>query len=188
MAYSVVDIVNRALDYLGQQTILNLDDPGPNAARVRRLWPSVRDSVLREHVWKSATRRVKLVEMAEAPAFGFARRYQLPPDFLRLVGTHPANARVEVEGDALLADAADLSIAYVARSDDPRMFDSVLSECLSLKLAAEMSFGITASVSLAEQLENKYRLRLREARGFDAREGAEQIAQPGTWAAAKLGK
>jgi hypothetical protein len=187
MATSIVDIVNRALDYLGQQPLVSFDEPGPNAAKVRRVWPQARDAVLREHTWKSATRRSRLNLLSDRPAFGFAHRYQLPPDFLRLVDTNPPEARVEVEGDTLLADVEELSIAYVARVDNPRLFDATLSDALSLRLAAELAFGVSASVSLAQQLEDRYRQRLKEARGYDAREGATPPARMASWVGAKLG-
>ena len=187
MAASIVNIVNRALDHIGQQTLVSFDDPGPNPARIRRLWPQVRDAVLREHNWKSATKRIKLNELLAKPAFGFDRRYQLPPDFLRLVDTYPAGVKVEVEGDCLLADEKELFIAYVARVDDPSLFDTSLKDVLSLKLAAELAYGISASVTLAGQLEDKYRQRLKEARGHDAREGDSLRTGLGAWARAKLG-
>ena len=188
MPDSMVNIVNRALDLLGQHPLVNLDEPGPNAGRVRRLWPQVRDSVLREHNWKSATRRVKLNELSSKPPFDFERRYQLPPDFLRLVDTFPVDARVEVEGDSLLSDESDLSIVYVARLDDPNLFDSTLKEVLALKLAAELAYGTNVSTSLAGQLEEKYRQRLKEARGHDAREGVSLRSRHGAWVTAKLGR
>lgn len=187
MSDSIVNIVNRALDLIGQQPLVSFDEPGPNAARVRRIWPQARDAVLREHNWKSATRRLKLNELSEKPAFDFERRFQLPPDFLRLVETFPQNARAEVEGDSLLSDAEHLSIAYVARIDDPNLFDSTLKEVLSLKLASELAYGSSASVSLAGQLDEKYRQRLKEARGHDAREGDSLRTGMGSWARAKLG-
>lgn len=187
MPESIVDIVNRALDYLGQQPLVSLEEPGPNAAKIRRIWPMVRDGVLREHSWKGATRRIQLNELQHKPTFGFERRFQLPPDFLRLVDTFPHNARVEVEGDSLLADVRNLSIAYIAKVEDPRLFDAVLSDVLSLKLAAELAFGVSASVSLAQQLEDRYRQRLRDARGYDARESAGPERRLGSWAQSKLG-
>lgn len=187
MPDSIVSIVNRALDYLGQHSLVSLDEPGPNAAKVRRIWPQVRDAVLREHNWKSAIRRVRLNELKEGSVFGFKHRYQLPPDFLRLVDTFPADARAEVEGDSLLTDVPAIAIAYVARVENPRLFDAALAEAMSLKLAAELAFGVSASVSLAQQLEEKYRLRLRDARGYDARESDGQRWSMGAWARAKLG-
>ena len=187
MPESIVDIVNRALDYIGQQTLVNLDEPGPNPAKVRRIWPLVRDAVLREHGWKCATRRIQLNELREKPVFGFKCRFQLPPDFLRLVDVFPSEARVEVEGDSLLSDLPELSIAYVSRVENPRLFDAALSEALSLKLAAELAYGASASMSLAQQLEEKYRQKLRDARGYDARESGGAQRTLGSWASAKLG-
>lgn len=188
MAEAVLDIVNRALDHIGQQALISMDEPGPDAARVRRLWPQVRDAVLRDHTWKCAMRRVRLNRLKEAPVFGFTARFQLPPDFLRLAGADPAQARVEVEGATLLADVTALSIAYVSRVEDPRLFDAALSECMSLKLAAELAFGSTASVTLAQQMEARYLQRLRDARYYDAGEGAPPLYEPGSWVRAKLGR
>lgn len=184
---SLLDIINRALDKIGQKPLVSVAETGPNAARVRRMWPGCRDGVLREHPWKCATKRLSLNELKEKPAFGFSRRYQLPPDFLRLVSVYPEGALVEVEGDTLLADARGLALAYVARIENPRLYDAALAEALSLKLAAELAYGTTGSAGLAEQLLAEYRQKLKEARGHDAREGAGQTRTPGRWARAKLG-
>ena len=184
---SLLDILNRALDKLGQKPLVSVAESGPNAARVRRMWPGCRDAVLREHPWKCAIKRVKLNELKDKPVFGFSRRYQLPPDFLRMVAVEPDLAPVEIEGDTLLSDAEGLALAYVARIENPRLYDAALSEVLSLKLASELAYGTTGSVSLGEQLRAEYQQKLREARGHDAREGAGQVRTPGAWARAKLG-
>lgn len=187
IAMSLLDILNRALDKLGQKPLVNTAEPGPNAARVRRMWPACRDAVLREHPWKCATKRVQLNELKEKPLFGFSHRYQLPSDFLRLVAVEPQGASVEVEGNTLLADVRGLAIAYVSRVENPRLYDAALSEALSLKLASELAYGTTGSSSLAEQLRAEYQQKLKEARGHDAREGSGQTRSMGTWSRAKLG-
>lgn len=184
---NLLDILNRALDKLGQKPLVSLAEIGPNAARVRRMWPGCRDAVLREHPWKCAIKRVRLNALKDKPLFGFSLRYQLPPDFLRLVAVHPDLAGVEIEGDTLLANANPLDLAYVARIENPRLYDAALSEALSLKLAADLAYGTTASSTLAAQLQEQYRQCLKEARGHDAREGAGQTIRPGSWARAKLG-
>lgn len=184
---SLLNILNRALDKLGQKPLVSLEETGPNAARVRRMWPACRDAVLREHPWKCATKRVKLNELKTRPLFGFSHRYQLPPDFLRLVAVEPGRATVEIEGDAILADSAELSLAYVARIENPRLYDAALSEALSLKLASELAYGTTGSAGLSERIQAEYQQKLKEARGHDAREGAGQTWVPGSWVRAKLG-
>ncbi|MCC8194350.1 MAG: hypothetical protein LIP28_06870 [Deltaproteobacteria bacterium] len=188
MNASVADIVNTALDYLGQAPITSMDERSPNAARARRMWAGARDGVLRAHIWKCAQKRVRLARLAARPVFGFDYQYQLPPDFLRLAATEPDDARFSVEGDRIMTDAPELSIAYVARVEDANLFDAALRDCLALKLAAMMAYGATASTSLTQALEAQYRDRLKEAKGADAREGeARAVKGPGRWAAARLG-
>lgn len=186
MRASVADIVNTALDYLGQSSITGLDERSPQAARARRMWDGARDSVLRAHIWKCAQKRVQLPRLAARPVFGFTYRYQLPPDFLRLVSTNP-DARFSVEGDTIMADTPELAIAYVARVEDAGLFDAALRDCLALKLAAMMAYGVTASAALSESLETRYKERLREARAADAREGEAQVYAPSRWAGAHRG-
>lgn len=186
MRASVVDIVNTALDYLGQASITSLDERSPQAARARRMWAGARDSVLRAHIWKCAQKRTQLARLAARPLFGFDYQYQLPPDFLRLVATEPGG-RFSVEGDKIMVDSPALAIAYVARIEDAGLFDAALRDCLALKLAAMMAFGVTASTSLSESMEARYRERLREARAFDAREGEPQVYAPSSWANAHRG-
>lgn len=186
MNASVVDIVNTALDYLGQAPIINMDEHSPSAARARRMWPGARDGVLRAHIWKCAQKRARLARLAARPLFGFAYQYQLPPDFLRLAATEP-EARFSIEKDRLMADSPELSIAYVVRLEDANLFDAMLRDCLALKLAAMMAYGATASTALSQGLEIQFRNRLKEARSADAREGEPQTYSPGKWAAARLG-
>lgn len=187
MNASVVDIVNTALDYLGQTPITSLDERSPNAARARRMWTGARDGVLRAHIWKCAQKRARLARLAARPLFGYAWQYQLPPDFLRLVSLDAEHIRHSVEGDRLMSDSPELSIAYVARVEDANLFDAALRDCLALKLAAMMAYGATASTALSQSLEAQFKDRLKEARAADAREGEPPVYNPGKWAAARLG-
>ena len=186
---ATIDIVNRALGYLGEAFILNIGDASPNAEKMRRLWPDARDAVLRAHLWKCCRRRMRLPKLAERPAFGFAHAFQLPPDFLRLAETSPRRIPYQVEGNRILADTAELSIDYVAREENSEVFDSLLVEALALKLAADAAYGSTASGSLSESLEARYRRVLAEAAATDAREGNPHEPPPkGTWVSARRGR
>ena len=188
MSVSTVDIVNTALDYIGQSTLTSLEEANPVAEKARRLWPVCLDEVLRAHFWKCAGAREKLPRLAARPAFGFESAFQLPGDFLRLIATDPENARVRVEGRALLADEKEISILYVRRLEDPTQYDSTLRQCLALKMAAMMAYGATASTAFAQGLEAQYRDRLREARAYDSMEGeGPGLPVVSSWAAAKLG-
>jgi len=188
MPVSTVDIVNTALDFIGQGAITSMDEASPLAEKCRRLWPLALDEVLRAHFWKCASARVALNELADRPAYGFMRAYALPGDFVRLVAVDPADAIVQVEGRRLLTDETDISILYVRRLTDTTLYDATLRICLALKLAAMMAFGASASTALADSMEAKYRDKLREARIFDSMEGpGREMPQASSWANAKLG-
>lgn len=185
---STVDIVNTALDLIGQGALASLEEASPLAEKARRLWPLCLDEVLRAHFWKCAAARAKLNETAERPAFGFARAFALPGDFVRLVRTEPPDAIVRVEGKSLLTDEKEIGVLYVRRLNDATLYDATLRLCLALKLAALLAFGSSASTALSQEMEARYRDKLREARTYDSMEasGMEPPA-PATWAAAKLG-
>lgn len=188
MPVSTVDIVNTALDFIGQGNLTSLEEASPLAEKARRLWPLCLDEVLRAHFWKCAAVRAKLNKLADGPAFGFARAFGLPGDFVRLIETEPKDAVVKVEGRMLLADEAELSILYVRRLEDSTLYDATLRMCLALKLAAMMSFGASASTALSQEMEARYRDKLREARTYDSMEGpGTEAPRPSSWAAAKLG-
>jgi hypothetical protein len=187
MPVSTVDIVNTALDYIGQNALTSLEEKTPLAEKARRMWPVALDEVLRAHFWKCAQARANLERLVERPTFGFKHYYQLPPDFVRLVRTEPGDAVISVEGNRLMTDEDKIAIAYVRRLTDATLYDAALRQCLALKLAQMLSFGSTASTAMSQEMEARYRDKLREARGYDAMEGDGLNWPESSWAAAKLG-
>ena len=187
MPVSTVDIVNMGLDFIGQGSLTSLEEASPLAEKARRLWPLALDDVLRAHFWKCAAKRERLNPLAGAPSFGFAHAFTLPGDFVRLEATDPA-CPVRVEGRSLLADEKEISILYVSRLEDSTLYDATLRLCLALKLAGMMAFGSTASTALSQEMEARYRDKLREARAYDSMEGpGDELPVPSSWARAKLG-
>jgi len=188
MPVSTVDIVNTALDYIGQGLLTSLEEDSPLAEKARRLWPLALDEVLRAHFWKCASNRAKLNELGEKPSFGFARAFGLPGDFIRLEETEPRNARVKVEGRSLLTDEKEISIVYVRRLEDSTLYDATFRQCLALKLASMMAFGSAASTALSQDMDARYKEKLREARMYDTMEGTGlEVDGRSSWANAKLG-
>lgn len=184
---ALIDIVNRALGYLGAEPLVSLDQATPLAAKVKVVWPLVRDDVLRDHPWNSCKSRVRLGQLATEPVFGFRYQYQLPADFLRLVDMDPADGRYQVEGHWLLSNSPCLSIVYIRREENPQMYDAQLVAVLSVKLAAELAYGVTSSTSLAQSLEEMYQKKLREAKSVNARESDPAVIRASRWVSARLG-
>jgi hypothetical protein len=177
---SVVAICNRALDMLGADPVTSLDDDTKAARLCARNYEPVRDAVLRAYPWNVAVRRASLAALADAPAWGYGRQFQLPegPDpepclrLLTIDGESEFGLRYKVEGRRILTDAAaPLRILYIARVSDPAALDPMLADAIATRLAADLSYSLTASAALGQTLMSIYQAKLAEARMTDAEEG-----------------
>jgi hypothetical protein len=185
-------IINIAAVGLGVEPVSSSDDDVKiaNLARVR--WDTVRRAVLRDHPWNCASRRVALVKLTAAPAYGYANQFALPDDCLRVLEVENNDAQYRVEnlkgqGAVLLTDAPTVSIVYIADIDDPTLFDAALTEALGAKLAAVLALNLTGSQATADAKTREYGLTLGNARSIDAQEsGPEQLEADG-WVRSRWG-
>ncbi len=74
-------------------------------------------------------------------------------------------------GRVLLTDESTAKILYIARVSDTAQFDSLFVDTLTAKMASELSFPVTNSVTLQAQMQKLYQLKLSEARSIDGQEG-----------------
>jgi hypothetical protein len=190
MATSVVAICNRALDLIGQSPIASLTDPTNTAAACLRNYDQSRDAVLRSYPWNSATRRVALPALSAAPAWGFARKFQLPVDCLRVLDSEGDlhGTRWRREGNTILTDAgAPLRLRYIARVADPAELDPMLSDLIALHLASQIAYLITGSNEVSQRMAATYDRLHRDARAMDAREmSQDEELHGGTWLGARV--
>jgi hypothetical protein len=183
---SVVAICNRALDMLGAEPVTSLADNTKAARLCARNFEPVRDAVLRAYPWNAAVRRAALAALADTPPWGYARQFQLPdgpaPEpclrLLAIDGEVDFGRTYKIEGRRVLTDApAPLNILYIARVADPSQLDPMLYDAIATRLAADLSYGLTASAALGQSLMEIYQAKLAEARATDAQEGsADDIA------------
>lgn len=192
MAKSVIEICNNALQDLGEDLIMSLNDECKAARLCNQRWAGVRDAVLRAHVWKCCSGQAELAAVGGLSGWRWESRFALPTDCLRVVrvaGSGGAEVvRWEVQGRVILCnEAAPVFIAYVRREIDPKQYDSLLSEALSARLAACLAYPLSGSTSLSETFWRIYQEKLSEARGIDAREGLAETVCSAGWLGAKLG-
>lgn len=190
---SVVSIANRALDLLGADPIASLDDGSKPARLAARNFAPVRDAVLRSYPWNAASRRAVLPALAAAPAWGFARQFQLPegpepPHCLRVWAVEGGDRQpFRIEGRRLLTDAeAPLRLSYIARIEDPAAFDALLAEAIAARLAVYLAANLTESGSRVEAMTAYWRATLAEARQADAQEGSPGTIGGGDWLEARV--
>ena len=174
---SNVDIANRALTKLGARRILALSDNTKEAREMNAVFDTVLDSELRAKTWRFTIKRAQIAANSTAPAFGFNYAYPVPADFLRIiqVGDFYPGAELDdyitgdvslysLENGLILTDLdAPLNLRYVARIEDPTLFDPNFVEVLACKLAMETCEAITQSSSKLDQVTRGYMMGMQAA-------------------------
>ncbi|HYC66440.1 MAG TPA: hypothetical protein VEC14_17045 [Reyranellaceae bacterium] len=178
---SDIDICNRALSRLGTRATIAALSEDSTEARTAAIWyAATRDALLRAADWNFARRRVALAELGTPPT-GWAFRYALPTDclrLLRLASTGPGlpAPRFEVAGDAagrvVLCDEPAAQAIYTARVEDPTLFDAAFAAALVDQLAAHIAYPVTQKTEVAVRLAQMARASFAEAVAMDGAEAA----------------
>jgi hypothetical protein len=182
---SLVEIANSALDLVGQQQILGLED-NTTAARKANLhiYDAIRE-VLAIGKWKSAQGQASLPRLAAAPTFGWLYAYQLPNDYLAMVSVNdndPGDVQQDlwdIQGRTLLTDETAVDLTYIkdltAAGNDINAASQWLTECFKLKLATKLAWVFQQSRTLRESLLQEYAIKLKQAMGRDSRESRKPL-------------
>ena len=186
-----VEISNLALSKLGQDDqLIDPDDDTKPARSIKAVWNSVRDAVLRRHLWNFAMKRVKLSRLNPAPIFGFAHQYQLPDDFIRLdidaLDTCVLR-KWSLEGSRrLLCDApGPIEVRYVARIAETGDWDALFVEAFACRLAYQVADRLTGDRGRKQDCYSAYVVAIREATGVDGRENPPVDLMDSSWVTAR---
>lgn len=167
------EICAKAMVLLGQNPIIDIDDTSvPNAVKCKAAYAITRDAMLREYAWAFAVRRVMLVADPAAPAFGYAYKFQLPADCIRVIGTDQAGVGYEIEDGFLMADVSTMGVRYVRRVEESGFFDSLFVDCLSIRIARELAPSILKDrgAKVAQMMDALYRATIPAAKLADSLE------------------
>jgi len=187
MAVSKTDICNNAIGRIGAQRIMDIDDQASKSARIcKNAYEITLREVLRLAPWNFAKDRVQLAELSAAPVFGWAKQYQLPTDFIRMVKFNDLEAWqdspddfFEIEGKRVLTDEETARIEYIKYVDDPNQYDALFTKALVVLLAAEIAVPIRQDEGLAAKMLAEFQqLKLPAARKADGNERKRRRFDP----------
>jgi hypothetical protein len=182
MASSAVEICNEALALVGAAPITSLAQQTTEAQLLNSLYVPTRDQLLTSHPWNFATKRVELAADPDAPEFGFAYRFALPADCLRVISTDlDSEDRWKIENGYLLCDSSEVSIRYISKITTEATFSINFCEALAYKLASKIAYPLVQSSTLAKSLFDLYITHLRDARSMDAQEGGIEQVEANEW-------
>lgn len=185
---SETDLLNDSLSQIGVNPITAIDDGSIPANHCQRLYPALRDSVLRAHHWNFATKRVQLALEVASPVYGYTYQYALPSDCLKVVsysGASPANTTLvtdedwiapwqyRIEGRKLLSNDAEAWITYLSRITNPDEWDSLFYQTIAAWLASKLATAINHDFKMGlSKLEEATRVLLPLAMASDGQEGS----------------
>ena len=170
---SEVDIINSAMNMIGASNIIARDEDSKAARVSNQRYDSIRDAVLRAHPWNCAVTRRSLAPDSETVAFDWDYQFTLPADpyCLRVLRLDYLDIEFRVEGRKIVTNEQSINLIYIARVTDPNTYDTLLQEAIAARLAADVSFTLSQSTSLTQNMYSLYESKLKEARFVDATEG-----------------
>ena len=172
-----------ALYILGHTAITALTEDSDAARIMNALYTPTLDAALSAHDWNFARLRAVLATLADAPAWGYDRQFQLPqsPFCLRELEVEDADEDAwDIEtyispGGAqyrvIVTDLTTVKIKYLARITDPTLWSSLFAEAFIGELAYGACYGLTRNDTLKETLRQEKERLWRLARGVDGQEG-----------------
>jgi hypothetical protein len=153
-----IQICNLALARLGDSRITALTDATAQAQYCSLFYAQTLEELQTEFDWQFCRKLASLTADATAPAFGYARRFAVPSDFLRLIRLNGIDedenfSKWEIVDGFIHTDlAAPAQIEYIASVTDAAKFPAVFVEILSAKLAANLAMPLTGSKELFSQM------------------------------------
>ena len=194
-----VDVVNLALDHLGQSILTALTDSNDTARRCSRRYDTIRKAELRDHDWIFASNRATLeYSTTNLGGYEWTYSYNVATDCLKIRAFYPQEEygyRWKVEkGDQasgiyrriLTNVASPVRIRFTEDIEDPDDFDPLFVEALAARIAAELALPITNDPEIVKTMWAMYDAKIGSARLNDAIEAQDPDqdapgADEGTW-------
>jgi len=158
---TAVSICSNALVRLGASPMNSFDEADPTGSNLQlprtagNLWPTVRDAILRDHLWNCCIKRQRLSAGTSAPPFGWSAAFRLPDDWVRTIevlDSSGCQSRYRAEGAYLLSDEATVDLVYVFKNLVPETYDTSLVQVLELAMMHALAYPVTKSTSLVDAL------------------------------------
>lgn len=156
MAFTDIDICNKALLKLGESTISSFDDGTEVASTCGTIYPDYVKSLISAYNWSFARQKVQLAKLTTAPVLDYDYAYQLPSDMLRLIAVFddnqsPANNVLDyrVHQDELHTQEDGVWIEYIKDVGEEE-WPSHFVEFVATALAAELAMPITNQLNLQQ--------------------------------------
>jgi hypothetical protein len=187
-ASSWTQICNRALGRLGAIEISDLSEGSQNASFCNTFLGDAIEEVLGQYDWSCCTKRTRLAPDTVKPEYGYAYRFPLPVDCIRIVQIKP-NEPYALESGYILSDTHQLNLIYIERPKNPDTLHPSLRKAIHTTLAFLLTTPLTSSEQLAVRVANEAQQAIERAKIEDAQTTYDQqqsAPQSSWWNEARL--
>lgn len=172
---SKVGICNIALARIGHEPFISdLSEDSKAARQCNVLYPQILDSLLREYIWRFSIKRVTLAKTTETPAFDGGNYFNLPSDFIRVIGTSVDDRYSykpwSVEGNKIRARDESFDLVYCARIEDTSLYDTIFIDALANRLGMELCGSLVRDSGVKQTMFDLYDRSVRKAAYVSATE------------------
>lgn len=194
------ELVNAALRKGGgAKRILSLSDSVGSAGIASDVLASERDDLLRAGVWNFSITRIKLGQLAVAPAFEWQYAYGMPSDCERVVSVHGDSAStteipykiesiLQTDGsyiNAIVSNSNAVYLRYCRQITDPNLMTASFRQVLILRMAKIFAISIAKSNPLYQALDAEEKRAFSSAKSTDAIEDYPEKRPEGSWASSR---
>ena len=182
---SKIEICNIALSKIGKHPIASFEEGSKEAKECRLLYDRSLESVLRDHQWNFATKRIVLAELAEE-VIGFDYVYAYPTDCLlaiRIYDLSGAEQDIEFEigitedlsARVILTNEINAVLVYTAKVENPNVFDSLFVDALAARIAMDVSVPLKGDPRVQAAMMQTYNMLLGRAQRTNSNERVKEV-------------
>lgn len=168
-------IASMAAGLLDEYHVSSLDDDTPLGRYMAREFGTVRREILEEYPWYKARTLVNLTEMGDTPAFGFAAKYQLPSNCIRVWRVTCGDrfngppTPFKIYGTELHCDPrGDLNVIYIKDLTNVGLWSAGMGRVFAAKMAMYASQNVTGKAGYFDKCRSAFQDASVAARMSDA--------------------
>ena len=170
-----VGICNLALTMLSTSRIASLTEDSENARKCNAIYDLTRDALLTDSYWNFALKEASLALVDDTPTIeDWAYIFQVPTDCLLIIH-NDGNYPYMIVGNKLYSNESTAKVRYIKRVEDASTFSNSFIRAFAARLAADLAYGITQNATLAEGMEKKALIAIKEAKWTDSQEGIGNV-------------
>jgi hypothetical protein len=149
-----IEICSTALIKLGADEISTFEDETREAKLCNRIYELAVRTCLSDRNWYFSQNQIELNRLSNVPLYKYTSAFQLPTDYLRLVGKENPSLPHAIHENYLYCDAQEIKITYVFRASEEK-FPAYFTTYLVDYLCRELAIALMEDERKAAYYENK---------------------------------